>query len=360
MRRNSLAWRTAALAVTAGVAVVPVGTATAGTAGWQVVSSGKLPSGAKLFGVTASDATHAWAVGSQPADGTTQAAIMRWNGSAWAPSDSSTGVRGKLRKLTAASAASPTDVWAAGTGNDQGPAVVHYTGGRWTQVDTTGMAGSARGVAAVPGKTWVAAGDSVYTRTAHGWQATELADGDNGGHLTAVHARSRTDAWAVGVDHREGTPDDVYKPPRSRVWHWDGTSWTALPPLKIAGTMHDVVALSSDDVWAVGEWFGNLSTVATHWDGTRWTTKAPPSEPGTRGKTGVADRSGRVWIGAQHYDYPDKLTVNRYADGKWTNLHPSAPKGSGDVVINGMTAVPGGGMWAVGGTRQGDLIARHG
>src|SRR6185369_659419 len=58
--------------------------------------------------------------------------------------------------------------------------------------------------------------------------------------------------------------------------HFDGATWTQIPLAPVSGslTLNSVVALSANNVWAVG-FFQNSSgfdtQVVQHFDGTKWT-----------------------------------------------------------------------------------------
>src|SRR5437868_7792463 len=92
-------------------------------------------------------------------------------------------------------------------------------------------------------------------------------------HLYGVSTVSATDAWAVGDrESDEGAP---------LVYHWNGSRWSEIPaaPLR-GGSLTDIVAVSSNDIWAVGhqdvENAADLS-VTQHWDGTTWTQVPSPN-----------------------------------------------------------------------------------
>jgi hypothetical protein len=62
--------------------------------------------------------------------------------------------------------------------------------------------------------------------------------------------------------------------------HWDGTQWTLIPnPLVVGQALYGVVALASNDVWAVGD-AGNSKSLAMHWDGFQWSIVPTPNPPG--------------------------------------------------------------------------------
>jgi len=76
----------------------------------------------------------------------------------------------------------------------------------------------------------------------------------------AVSAESPSDVWVVG----------------DSSLHFDGATWTQIPLAPVSGslTLNSVVALSANNVWAVG-FFQNSSgfdtQVVQHFDGTKWT-----------------------------------------------------------------------------------------
>lgn len=71
--------------------------------------------------------------------------------------------------------------------------------------------------------------------------------------LNSVSARSLYDAWAVGRDYTE---------------HWNGATWSIVPPARGGGSLDDVTVTSNGEAWAVG--FAGRSALIEHWDGRRW------------------------------------------------------------------------------------------
>jgi hypothetical protein len=83
------------------------------------------------------------------------------------------------------------------------------------------------------------------------------------------------DAWAVGfVGGRDRVLKQLYE-------HWDGARWTVVaPPDRRRGVVEDVVAVASDDVWAVG-WNRPGPVIRVwHWDGSSWSRAVAPMMPG--------------------------------------------------------------------------------
>jgi hypothetical protein len=192
-----------------------------------------------LNGVSALSGSDAWAVGSyQSATGSQRTLILHWNGTGWARVASPDPGGRDDSYLSAVSALSPDNAWAAGydiTGSGQQSLILHWNGARWTQVPSPGPPGGA---------------------------------------VSGLSAVSPSDAWAVGsyVTNTSGTLVD-----KTLVLHWNGTAWAVVAspdPGGTAGTaLLGVSALSPSDVWATGAADSDsLSprTLILHWNGARW------------------------------------------------------------------------------------------
>src|SRR5215472_8050367 len=87
--------------------------------------------------------------------------------------------------------------------------------------------------------------------------------------LGAVAAVSSRDVWAVGEYLRTGASSIT----QTLTEHWDGSRWTYIPSPNfgsLGNTLYGVSASSSNDVWAVGFYTDShyLSHVLTeHWNG---------------------------------------------------------------------------------------------
>ena len=86
--------------------------------------------------------------------------------------------------------------------------------------------------------------------------------------LNAVAAVSTTDIWAVG--DFEGANYNI----QPLIEHWDGKTWqiTPNPRFKNGGILYGITVLSANDIWAVGTYnirgFGRGLT--EHWNGVQW------------------------------------------------------------------------------------------
>src|SRR6266568_1396143 len=223
----------AALLIQAG----PVAGATITSRSWKVVPTRNVATiNNALNGVSAISSSNAWAVGYSWNNNTntSQTLIEHWNGTRWniVPSPNPNPTSNRLNAVTALSA---TNVWAVGS------AIEHWNGTKWAVV----------------------------------------ANPDPGANLFAVAASSGTDVWAVG-DYFIS-----FDPPHNvtLVLHWNGIQWTVVPspsPTNSFNVLHSVGAVSSKDVWAVG----NMSrsndpntnrTMIQHWNGTKWSVVSSPN-----------------------------------------------------------------------------------
>jgi len=182
-----------------------------GTA-WQQVSSpspGGPGSNDELFGVTATSANDAWAVGNVEAPtGNETSLILHWNGLQWTRKASPH--PGTNSPLLAVDASSATNAWAVGNTSNGGLSqtlALHWNGSKWARVATPSPAN--------PGS----------------------ADS-----LRSVAVPSASNAWAV-----EGV---------NGILHWDGQAWTAVdtpqPPGAISTALNAVASTRAGSAWAVG------------------------------------------------------------------------------------------------------------
>jgi hypothetical protein len=177
---------------------------------WSVVPSPNVGThGNQLYGVTALSANDAWAVGNYQTVTlvTYQPLFLHWNGTEWThvpgPAISSA-------TLSAVSAISSDNVWAAGTdysSSTDRTLTMHWNGSAWS---------------AVPSPSF----------------------GSSPNRLTSVSAVAADNVWAAG-DFQGGT----------LLEHWDGTAWSITyitTPGLLDNHLYGISALSGNDVWAVG------------------------------------------------------------------------------------------------------------
>jgi hypothetical protein len=222
-----------------------------------------------LFGVAATSANDAWAVGQyQSASGPLRTLIMHWNGTAWARVPSPNPAPGG-DDLNGVAAVSPTDAWAVGGRNGQ-TLILRWNGKVWRQMPSPNLAGA----------------------------------------LAAVAVTSATDAWAVGLDGPAGN--------QGIIEHWNGKAWTAMRSLVPTGNLDSVTATSASNAWAAG-YSGNSTAshaLVLHWTGAAWQRVSAPDPPGNGIFYGVAATSARnAWVvsGAAQ----QALGVNKTVIERW-------------------------------------------
>jgi hypothetical protein len=119
-------------------------------------------------------------------------------------------------------------------------------------------------------------------------------------YLSAVAAVSTDDVWAVGEQESCNGCDDG----QMLIEHWDGTSWSVIANPSYPGTgssLNAVWALSANNVWAVGDYGNSSNSVALaliiHWDGSSWSfVSSPPPSLNVGYLTSVSGTSANdVW-----------------------------------------------------------------
>jgi len=226
-----------------------------------------------LYGVAATSATNAWAVGYlDNSSSDSQSLILHWDGTTWkqVPSpDPST----QYTVLYGVTAISATNAWAVGTAAFS-PLILHWNGTKWQQVPSPASAGDdvLYGVAAASAtNAWAVGSDSVKGALSFHWNGTTWTQtpgpGGSLGSFSSVAATSATNAWAAGSTGNS-----------TLIAHWNGTTWTQVPspnPTKAkVHTLNGVAATSATNAWAVGynsAFDGsNQRTLIAHWNGTSW------------------------------------------------------------------------------------------
>lgn len=282
----------------------------------------------ELNGVAAIAPNDVWAVGDT--NSTTRSVRItlaeHWDGTSWriVPSPNVQTTFGSSQELTAVTAIASNDVWATGWAIDDARGgidmlVEHFDGTRWRIVQTPTPIGAFQfglGIDAVSSSdVWAvgydAGGVAERNLSAHwdgtAWTVVPTPNVGGGSppdnKLQAVAAVSSNDVWAVGWENNIGGLNKQV----TITEHWDGTAWTVVPspnPNSSGGELFGVTALSSTDVWAVGESrdfdTGVQSSLAMQWDGSAWTVVSTPNGVLTTTPVGAASvAGGTVWgVGA--------------------------------------------------------------
>jgi len=346
---------------------------------WQIITS---PNGSRqvneLHSVSAFAENDVWAAGvSYNTERTLGSTLIEhWNGSQWSvvPSPNPSSF---VNRINAVAAVSANDVWAVGTAPTSTDTVLilHWNGTAWSVVPnpTNGIPLTNLAALAVisANDIWAVGsgliGDESATATLH-WNGTagSVVPSPNVGpevdnSLAGVAAVSSNDVWAVGTQQPTNLTD-----PSTLILHWDGSAWTIVPNTSPeGGHLLAAAAVTSNDVWATG--YSELGTLAEHWDGTSWSIVQTPDIRGGEPlflPSVVALSSNNVWAVGEFL--LTRFSLSRTLTEQWNGASwvvvRSPNSGSDHNELFGVDATPGGTLWAVGTVynypRQRTLIER--
>ena len=238
----------------------------------------------ELFSVAEADATHVFAVGTYDDTGSVlHPLVLAGDGSTFATTMTGLPAFGGDTVLNQVVAVSATELWVSGytqannnAGTPRHTLVLHWVGGAWTQVATANPLVGDNLLATISrdpaGDIWAAG----YSTTPSNGSQT-LIERYNGTSFVAVASPSpatgfndiagvvainANSAWAVG-DASDATTGAVF---RNLIEHWDGSSWKTVKAPDNGPTstaFAAVVALSQQNVWAVGAYIDGTNNAFT-------------------------------------------------------------------------------------------------
>lgn len=340
---------------------------------WNVVTSPNPSIGTNfLFGVTAISPTDIWAVGYYGASTRGQTLTLHWNGTEWTHVPSpSPGTETDV--LLDVSAISPNNIWAVGYSHDYGGSwltlIEHWNGTQWSIVSSPNprpVENYLRGVSVVsPNDVWAVGywvanvGGYGYNRTLiEHWDGTQWSVvpspnvGTNNNRLDDVVALSENDVWAVG-SYTLGAGG------LTLIEHWDGSQWSVVPSPNPTGAQNSwfnaVSASASNDVWAVGFYQaagpGTGEGLVEHWDGTQWSIIPTMSAgPGSTHFFDVASISPTdVWaVGYYCCGANGLITLTEHWDGTAWTIIPSPNRSMNNNYLQAVSALSSNDVWAAG------------
>jgi hypothetical protein len=219
-----------------------------------------------LSGVSPNDI---WAVGSSSDE--TQPGAYHWDGHTWNSVSIPTTKDGEIASLGAVEAKSENDVWVLGYTANSKSVTLHWDGKTWSIMPASKRQGLDMWnlPPLSPYNVWaVGIGGTILTWDGSDWnvQGASCCDGPI---LEEAAVISPNDMWAVGAYyHSVSSENAFYVGQDTLTMHWDGKSWNrvASPNAHSQNALHAVAAISSDDVWAVGD-AGFDKNLVMHWDG---------------------------------------------------------------------------------------------
>ena len=173
--------------------------------------------------------------------------------------------------------------------------------------------------------------------------------------LGAVSAFASNDVWAVGSVQRGNGPSKTF------TEHWDGQQWSIVPSPSLPrigayqadNGLGGVVAIASNDVWAVGSASTIISGEALilHWDGTSWKIVPNPGadprfyDANLAAVTAVS--ANDVWAVGQKTTTEEHNMIQHWNGTKWSIIPSPAFNTNVDFML-GVSAISATDIWAVG------------
>lgn len=278
---------------------------------WDGVSwtAMQLPSTAQESAIAGGGPQDAWVVGSVAAPGYNrrQPFMTHYNGSSWTsyslPDD------GASERLSSVAMVSPSNVWAAG-----GNVLVHWNGANLSRVTPPAPVGASgnTGISSLSvggGVLW-----GLVTATVGGSQVHYAArwDGSNWSFTTPLPTAPAGHWWQVGNVSANSpanvwvaiTDNDQNFNTTAVTLHWDGSSWSTIPmPASGVEQTLSSIAAGNSDAWAVGTYTPSSSNQAPvaavyHWNGSSWSAVPFPVTTAYSYASAVAYVPGTttVWV----------------------------------------------------------------
>jgi hypothetical protein len=362
---------------------------------WSIVPSPNANSLNNILrGVSAISADDVWAAGYFVNHSFYQTLIEHWDGSQWSVVPSPNTAQNNNNILRTVHATSPGDAWAAGSyydGHQYNTLTLHWNGTTWDIVPSPSRQGDnyLYDIQSLStGQIW-AVGNNIGNENGHtlallyanacstgtpsptptplltptatactsGFNIVPGPNGSMDSHLQGVVALTTNDVWAVG-NYRLELENSFM----ALTEHWNGSQWIIVPNDSVgvrSNVLNGVAAYASDDVWAVGQ-HGSTSnitgtqTLTKHWNGTSWTNIAAPS-PGANENSlvSVSTLAGNdVWAVGYFRDdtppVPATRTLIVHWDGSEWHTVPSPNPSTGANALYGVAALSPSNVWAVG------------
>ena len=237
-----------------------------------------------LTGVDAASSNDAWAVGYYNNGTKYQTLILHWDGTTWLQftSPNPGAFSNYLYDVTVVPGSGGNDVWAVGyylstAGGHFSSLLERWNGSAWSVVASPNVPG----VDTEPLSIFALSANDVWVvgytvsstpptqNLAMHWNGTSWSivsaaqQGPYDNQLSDVTGTASNDVYAIGAYTNASTQD------HGLIEHWNGSAWSVVSSVQVPGIgslLSGVTAVSSTDVWAVGEWlqagFGDYQPLA--------------------------------------------------------------------------------------------------
>lgn len=231
---------------------------------------------------------------------------------------------------------------------------------KYAQSTLTGVVGLSATQAWAVGATYIGEGNTTAASLVEQWNgsAWSIVTSPGGPYLNGVAAVSANDIWAVGgaSGRFPGIPSEGGS---GTIIHWNGTQWSVAPGAPTSSALNAVVALASDNVWAVGSTTSTSGTqpLAERWNGSAWQAVASPTPTGATVTylyaMAAVPGTSQLWaVGSSlktpRVDYTQAL-IERWDGSSWQIVaNPALPSGAFGATLSGVVALSATDAWAVG------------
>jgi hypothetical protein len=195
------------------------------------------------------------------------------------------------------------------------------------------------------------AGVAQATPLAHQktWKVVASPNVGTSDQLIGIAAISTKDVWAVG-DYINSSNIQ-----QTLIEQWNGSSWSVVASPNVGSSdnvLYGVTAVSTTDIWAVGE-VGNVGngptqTLIEHWDGASWSVIPSPNPGISESLSGVtAVSASNVWAVGYYANKHEQALIEQWNGTSWSVV-PSPSLGGLGGELSAVTAVSASDIWAVG------------
>jgi hypothetical protein len=167
--------------------------------------------------------------------------------------------------------------------------------------------------------------------------------------LYGVAAISDSDVWAVGAEQ------DANALWHTLTEHWNGAAWTVVNAVDAGvngNQLYAVKALASNNVYAVGQQAGAgfpQQALIEHWNGTAWSVVSAPTDSASALPLGVtATASSLTFVGEQETDTAPYTNYVAAGTPRGLSIQSTPNAGAGENDLFAVTTAADGSTWAVG------------
>jgi hypothetical protein len=239
----------------------------------------KVPKNGTIYGLATASPRSAWLIGSVFSGASVHVLVEHSTGGGFKPAK--TGL--KQGQLLAASASSPSNVWAVGDGlSSQTPLIVHSNGKRWKVLRDTKQTGYNYSEVSTSGpkNVWLL-GSSATTVVAARWNGhalrTRTVPVPGGASVSRIATTSPNSTWVSGTVP-VGTHTRVF------TEHWNGHKWKVVrTPAIGAGTVSNSLSATGPRAYVAGYVLAKsgltTSAFVMRYSGAKWRL-VPTASPG--------------------------------------------------------------------------------